>query len=367
MDSTSLARSIASLAKQKVDAMQFDVDAPSGPDHAAPIRKFVFEAPPQDPTLLQVPSVSGGRRTSTISTRDSSPEGSEGSHGSTKTIVRKPAVDVLGRTTEIFIKAGGEKRLTSSVPPELRSTVKSVIEQAQASERITTLDDPSDTSDGMASFPVRLEDGQVETAFLSFNPEGRVTSLDVSDDSFRTRFEATDPGKAVAGAAASTASPSLSLPALLTGVHALPRVDVSSQVRRIPLEEGRYAYEYEPRPEEHGIHVETSPSGSLWLKMVAAKREWSDTLGSGTDMVLGVAKKLDEDAFGVREIVATWMNRGGIDREHAQYAQAILGGKSVDEAMAATFSGKVASMFGFTRFEVTQTPSKDYTVKFSRP
>jgi len=304
---------------------------------------------------------------------DSDDSNKASSDDSNRTIVRRDVKDPV-QASNIFIKAGGMKRMIESVPAELQHLVKSVIEQAKTSDEIVKLSDPSSSSDGMASFPVNLE-GETLTAFLSFAFGGRITAMDASDSSLVARFEASDSGSTDTGAASSSAAAAAVIAPPLqpaSGVEA--RVDVSGQFQSVtPPDGGGTLYQYRPRADaDHGISVAVTDSGDLWLSRIEALPALVPTLGSGTDMMLGLAKKLNEDGCGIKQIRGEWVNQPGVDSQYKQYREGIDSEMSPRDAAMGTFFGKVALMFGFTDVEVTPSPedaspADDFQVTFKRP
>jgi hypothetical protein len=389
-DGDALAKQIADQAITKVSAMPGH-DLLGMPPKATGPTIFVSFAGPSITSSLGTPSSAS---TPNIELTASSKRGGNGSSdgdapvssnllqpsslhvspvpsaSSSETVLQTTSTDVLGRTEVLCLRYGGMKRMAESLPLEVRDAFRSVIDQARSAERIEMLDQASETSPGMASFPVQLE-GHAMTAFLSFDESGRITTVDASDESLRPQFEAIDAGRPIdlrgtAPASGSSRQPVVQPLTPTSGVHA--RVDVSSQVQRKEIGEGCTGYTYEPMPDiDHGIWAQTSPGGKLWLGLIATRPELSGTLGSGTDMVLGLAQAINRDGVGVKEIVGVWGQGEGLDSQHAIYCAARAAGRSEQQAAMSTFFGKVARMFGFTDVQVGSTPTGDFNVTFKRP
>jgi hypothetical protein len=321
------------------------------------------------------PRSHGSGRSHAAKSQGSLSEGDHSQEGSTDTVLRTELSDVLGSDTAIYIKKGGRRRMVSSVDTAHRDAVRSVIEQASQSGEITKLSEPSSTSDGLASFPAVVA-GESFTAFISFAADGRVTQVDLSDESLSSRFEARDEGRASTsrrlGDGAASAVPRPATPPPLTprdGVAA--RVDVSGRFERSAgTSDGTpgYTYTYDPRPErDHGMLVEATAGGELRLAAIRAKPELSATFGSGTDMMLGLARRLDAEGYRVREITGSWMPEPGVDSQYQRYMQALANDRTVEQAAMDTFFGKVARTFAFTDVLVLQDEDCGIYVKFRRP
>ena len=293
--------------------------------------------------------------------------------GSTDTVLRADAVDVLGPTTSVYIKRGGQRRMLSSLDPLRQGELQSVMDQIRAAEgRLSRLSEPSDQSDGLASTPVKLG-GETLTAFVSFNRDGKVTEVDVSDSDFISRFEATDEGGVTlqqgndAGPGPSTIAPAPLAP--LTGITA--RVDITPRIQRQTGTSDNTpgdTYVYDPDPQRrHGMIAEATAHGELRLAAINSRPELQGTFGTGTDMILGLAQRLNADGYGVREITGSWINQPGVDSQHARFTQARNISQSDTDAAMRTFFGKVARIFGFTDVRVMTTDTGDFHVRFKRP
>jgi hypothetical protein len=295
---------------------------------------------------------------------------SDSSQDSADTIIRKEATFATGRADQLHLKAGGRDRLLASVPERRRRALASVLEQIKAANKITTLSLPSATSEGMASVAVSIEDGD-RLAFVNFTADGRITSVDVTDPStFESEFGAVDsaPGPG-ASASTSAGASTAAVPPLMPPPGLTPRIDVSSQVQRSDAANGVVRYTYQPRGPDvlHGIQVHARPNGSLLLHQISTRPELRSTLGSGTDMVLGVVKNLNEDGYQVKEIEAAWTQTAGLESQYTAFAQSMTRGLSYQDAARQTFSGKAAAMFGFTEVQVEQSFYGHYIAKFTRP
>jgi hypothetical protein len=279
---------------------------------------------------------------------------------SSKTVMRTDLRDVLG-PLNVHIKAGGEKRLLDSVPTDRQPALAEVIDQIKAGAELTVLSQPTAHAAGMASASVTLG-GQARSAFVDIETDGRISSIDVSDPvTLESELGAHDAGKP-----AGTSSGPRPVLAARHGVKA--RVDIAPHVQCTEVGPGRKRYEYFPLPaENHGLRVQTNPSGELWLSMVSALPALAHSHGSGTDMVLGVAARLNADGFVVRAVRAAWVDEPGIDGELVRFEEGVAQGLSPREAALGTFSGKAAALFGFTDVEVKQTPAGGYNVQFRRP
>jgi hypothetical protein len=84
-------------------------------------------------------------------------------------------------------------------------------------------------------------------------------------------------------------------------------------------------------------------------------------------MVLGMARKLNQDGVGLRSVGAAWLNRPGMDSQYKAFTQGRFNNMTVEEAMRSTFSGKLAHQFGFTEMSVWEPDPGVYIVRFERP
>ena len=208
---------------------------------------------------------------------------------------------------------------------------------------------------------------------MSFNLAGQVTQVDVCDADFVSRLEATDEhGVTLQQGNDALAGPSTVAPAPLTPLTSITaRVDITRRIQRqAGTSDGTpgHTYVYDPDPlRRHGLIAEATSHGELRLAAINSRPELQATLGSGTDMILGLAQRLNADGYGVREITGSWINQPGVDSQHARFTQARNSGQGDTDAAMSTFFGKVARIFGFTDVRVMTTDTGDLHVRFKPP
>jgi hypothetical protein len=321
-------------------------------------------------------------------------EGSGASASSSATVLRCEVHDVTGATVEIALRKGSQQRLVAPLPPQEQAWARQVVEQARDSQAIELLSPASAGNLGMAQLPVTLDLGGTPhslTAFLYFSLNGAICKIEASDESYVNVFEtgelaesreqtpspsASDGGGAASSAVsatgpapspARTASPALGpfqlfpddLPPgfkpLRPVTPTMPRTDIRGDIQRIPVNPGVTRYRYGPDPAvNHGILVEIEPGETMYVKLVHVDKRCRDTLGSGTDMALGIASCLNHEGVAVRRVRARWLDETGVDAQYRAFENAIASGQSEQEAAFDSFTGRIARLFEFTQVDVVR-------------
>jgi len=183
--------------------------------------------------------------------------------------------------------------------------------------------------------------------------QGKLTLADV--ESFTTTVGLAA-GTAGAGPAANLAASNSSRAALVQNarVHLVapsPRVELASRflVRRtkhfIKMSYGNV--------EHHGLEVAVDASGTVGFDIRATG---DSSLGSGTDMILGALKRLNQEGVEVNALRGVWIE--GTDSVNAvQFADGLAGGLSSVEAASQTWSGRLFGKLGFAPTSVEVGPT----------
>jgi filamentous hemagglutinin len=115
-------------------------------------------------------------------------------------------------------------------------------------------------------------------------------------------------------------------------------------------------------PEIHGLAVSVDKKGLLGFEIRAGGN--SETQGSGRDMFISAMKRLEKEGVDVSNIRGTWIQ--GTESVNAKQYLSNL--KLMPEADAArnTWTGRIASDFGFSKVESVKTSYGITTVIFGK-
>ena len=126
----------------------------------------------------------------------------------------------------------------------------------------------------------------------------------------------------------------------------VPRVDVTNRFSRTPYADGSIDLQYlNPETGNHGLVVSVDKNGLLGFE-IRAQGDVA-THGSGTDMFVSAMQRLEQEGVQVNAIRGTWYtNSDSVNT--AQYLSNLSKGMTPEQAAANTWTGNMASKYGFT-------------------
>ena len=118
----------------------------------------------------------------------------------------------------------------------------------------------------------------------------------------------------------------------------------------------------DPEDGIHGLEVHVDKNGVLGFNIRAQGD--ASVYGSGRDMFISMMQRLEKDGVAVNKIRGYWMS--GTDS--VNYQQFIQNASRLGEAKAAqqTWTGKIASDYGFTNVESIKESFGNITVIFGK-
>lgn len=157
------------------------------------------------------------------------------------------------------------------------------------------------------------------------------------------------------------ANPFKLVPPSSRGANLSARIDLSDQFKFAITKDGYVSMRY-GNPEIHGLVVSVDKKGVLGFEIRAGGN--SETQGSGRDMFISAMKRLEKEGVEVSNIRGTWIQ--GTDSVNAKQYLSNLKLMPEMDAARNTWTGRIASDFGFSKVESVKTSYGITTVIFGR-
>ena len=150
-----------------------------------------------------------------------------------------------------------------------------------------------------------------------------------------------------------------------SGLHRslTPRIDLTDHFNLITSRSGSRTYRYmDPEDGIHGLEVHVDKNGVLGFNIRAQSD--ASVYGSGRDMFISMMQRLGKDGVAVNKIRGYWMS----GPDSVNYLQFIQNTSKIGEVKAAqqTWTGKIASDYGFTKVESIKESFGNITVIFGK-